>query len=292
MDMDGVDAQVIYGPVTGMRIQSEELKAACYRAYNDWAAEFSDMAPHRLCVLPYLPSQNPAIASAELQRAAGTGHRGAVLRVFELGVPLYDCAWDRLWSQVERAGLPLSFHLGGGFHSIPAGVNSWRTAAFASAAPMQLDEVLAIMVLSGALDRHPAMHLVLGESGLGWIPYLLERMDLEFDHYRHVAEDLKLSALPSEIFSRQVYATFQEDRFGLATIDSIGSGNVMWASDYPHVDSTFPHSMRTIERSFAGLSAETIESITFATAKGLYWPDAQAGSNDRPSQLTGEPKDG
>ena len=112
------------------------------------------------------------------------------------------------------------------------------------------------------------MRLVLGESGLGWVPYVLERMDKEF--HNHKVKDITLSALPSEIFRRQCYATFEDDHLGVKLIPYIGANNVMWASDYPHPDSTFPHSQKVIKEVFEGIDTETIRKVTCENAAKLY----------------------
>ncbi len=270
MDMDGVYAQVIYGPPTGIHIQEPALKAECLKVYNDWSAEFNGNASDRLCVLAYLPMHDPAAAEAELRRAAKQGHKGAVVSFFEAVKPVFEPEWDCVWSAAEELGIPLSFHLGGGFHSIKPQAGSWRIAAFAAVAQIQLDEALAAMIFCGALERRPKMKLVLGESGIGWIPYMIERMDHEFHNHVPSAKDVQIKTLPSQLFARQVYATFEEDHLGVKLLSHIGVDNVMWASDYPHPDSTFPHSQDTIKRLFKGTDAKTVKKLTCDTAAKLY----------------------
>ena len=270
MDLDGVHAQVIYGPPFGFRLSEAGFKTACLRAYNDWGAEFNGYDSNRLCLLAYLPTESPEAAAAELERVASIGHRGAVVSYFDASSRVCDPEWDHLWAAAEEVGLPLSFHLGGGMHSSKPVVGGWEFAAFAAAVPLQLDEALALMTFSGALERHPQMKLILGESGLGWIPYMLERMDLEFGKHTPSAKDYRIEMKPSEIFARQVYATFEEDRFGVRIIPEIGEDNVMWASDYPHPDSTFPRSAEEIREAFEGYDEAVIERVTYTTAAELY----------------------
>jgi len=270
MDLDGVYSQVIYGPPTGIRVPDPALKAECLKVYNDWAAEFNGSSPDRLCVLAYVPMHDPKAAEAELRRAAKTGHKGVVVSFFEAAKPVHEPEWEPLWAAAEEVGTPLSFHLGGGFHTIKPQPGSWTIEAFATVAPMQLDEALAVMVFCGALERHPRMKLVLGESGLGWIPYVIERMDMEFHRHGPSVKDVKLTAKPSELFARQCYATFEEDRLGVQLIPYIGVNNVMWASDYPHPDSTFPHSLQAIKDAFKRTDAKTVRKVTCDTAAALY----------------------
>ena len=168
----------------GSRSSDPALQVACYAAWNDWAVEeFNASAPDRLCVLAFLPSHSPEAAAAELERCAALGHRGAIIDVF--AIDLGDPAWDRLWAAAEDTGLPISFHLKGGTSpKLSYEIGKWKSAAFATVLPLQLDEPLATMVFSGALERHPGLKLVLAESGVGWLPYFLTRMDLEWRNLR------------------------------------------------------------------------------------------------------------
>lgn len=269
MDTDSIWTSVIYGS-PGLAIKSAALKAACLRAYNDWGADFNHAAPERLCVLPNLPSHSVEDAVREVQQIARSGHRGAVLNPFELPTPVFDAAWEPLWDAIEEAGLPVSFHIGGGTHSIQLIAGSWKYGAYTVVNPMQLDEPLVGMLFSGALERHPRLRLVLAESGLGWLPYIKERMDLESKTHGPTARDYRLSAKPSELFERQVYATFEEDVGGIALIPTIGVDNVMWASDYPHQDSTFPRSREALRDLFANTDPVTTQKVTGENCARLY----------------------
>jgi uncharacterized protein len=269
MDRDGIAASVIYGPsLFGLPIADQELKAACLRAYNDWADEFNANDRRRLCVLPVLPTHAPDAAIAELERVARLGHRGAILSPFEFRVS--DPAWDRLWAVAAETRLPISFHIGHGTSTVKVAYMSWEMAAFAAVAPMQLDEPLAMMVFSGALERHPDMRLVLAECGIGWVPYFVARMDQAGAKHLPKATDYQLKAKPSEIFRRQVYATFEEEPFGPQLIPILGPDNFMWASDYPHPDSTFPRSAAAIAEAFAGLDDSIVRKVTAENCAQLY----------------------
>ena len=117
MNRDGIYASVIYGPsLFGLPIADQELKAACLRAYGDWADEFNSYDRDRLCVLPVLPTHSPAAAVAELERVAALGHRGAIISPFEFRVG--DPEWELLWAAAEETGLPISFHIGSGTSSV------------------------------------------------------------------------------------------------------------------------------------------------------------------------------
>jgi predicted TIM-barrel fold metal-dependent hydrolase len=135
---------------------------------------------------------------------------------------------------------------------------------------MQLDEPLAMMIYSGVLERRPALRLVLAESGIGWLPYFVHRMDAAAEKHVPKAQDYQIKAKPSEIFRRQVYATFEEEPLGPELLPLLGPDNFMWASDYPHPDSTFPRSREAIAENFAGLGDETVRRVTSENCARLY----------------------
>ncbi len=270
MDRDGLAASVIYGPLSlGFRVDDPELQVACYAAWNDWAIEeFNAVAPDRLCVLGFLPGHSPEAAAAELERCAALGHRGAIIGAFD--VDLGDPSWDRLWAAAAETTLPISFHIKGGTSSgLSYRIGKWQSAAYASVLPLQLDEPLAIMLFGGALERHPGCTLVLAESGVGWLPYFLARVDLEWEALRDKIDDAP-SVPPSELFRRQVIATFEEEPLAAQLIPMLGADSCMWASDYPHTDSTFPHSRRAIDETLRTLPAPDLEKIIATNCARLY----------------------
>lgn len=247
MDKDGVYCSVIYGPPGGIQFPDRAMTDACLASYNDWALEFNSADPNRLLTLALIPGHHPDMAKAELLRVAKSGHKGVVIDLFETTVgPLFYKPWEDFWAAANDAGIPIHFHLGGGQHSLKRTAGSWTMPAFVAIIPLQMDECLPGMIMSGILERYPRVKVVLGESGLGWIPYVLERMDFEHKNYFERIKDYRIKELPSYYWKRQMFATYEEDNFGLQHIDAIGVENVMWASDYPHGDTTWPHSQNHI----------------------------------------------
>jgi predicted TIM-barrel fold metal-dependent hydrolase len=125
------------------------------------------------------------------------------------------------------------------------------------------------MVFSGALERHPGLRLVLAEIGLGWLPYFLWRMDNEWRLLRDKL-DYAPSIAPSDLFHRQVTAAFEDDAFAGTAIPLIGADSCMWASDYPHTDSTFPHSHEAVAEMFGTLAEDDVRKITATNCARLY----------------------
>ena len=174
MDRDGVECQVMYGGlISGFQLEEPELNTVSLRAYNEWIAEFCSASPERLIGLGFLPVHGVETAVAELHHCARLGLKGVQFQAFDATRRVWDEAWEPLWSAAEETGLPISFHQGAGFWStgrtnIPPGrgVDLIRITVVAA----QLDEVLASLVLSGVLERHPKFRAVLGESSLGLDP--------------------------------------------------------------------------------------------------------------------------
>jgi predicted TIM-barrel fold metal-dependent hydrolase len=269
MDRDGLAASVVYGPLAiGLPIEDPALQAACFAAWNDWAAdEFNAVAPERLTTLPFLPSTAAQVAADELERCAAKGHRGAIIDVFDMD--LGDPAWDRLWNVAQDTGLPISVHIkGGSWSGLSYQIGKWQAAAFATIMPLQLDEILATLIFSGILERHPGLQIVMAESGVSWLPFFLARADMEWNALKSKL-DYAPALSPSELFARQVYATFEEE-FYPEQIPVLGADRCMWASDYPHTDSTFPESRRVIDDTLGVLSEDDRRKVTATNCAELY----------------------
>lgn len=276
MDRDGVECQVMYGGlIAGFQLEEPELNAVSMRAYNEWIAEFCGASPERLIGLGFVPVHDVDSAVQELYNCAKLGLKGVQFQAFDAKRRIWDLGWEPLWSAAEETGIPISFHQGGGLWSdvgidIPPGrgVELMHITVVAA----QLDEVLAALVLSGVLERHPKFRAVLGESSLGWIPYILEKMDQEYDMRPRLrpSDTSKLKLKPSEYFQRQMYATFQEDHVGLKLLKELGEDTVLWASDYPHGDSVWPDSHQIVDRDMAGMDESVVRKLTRDNARKLY----------------------
>ncbi len=276
MDLDGVAAQVVYPPLHQLQIANPELRTQCIQAFNDWAAEFNSVNPDRLCLLAQLPTHDPQAAAREVERIARAGHRGILYSFFTAQPKMFDPAWEPVWAAAGEARLSIAIHLGGGAHSLDpdrggGGRQSWQARAYAATSPMQLDEVLTGVLLSGILERHPQLRFIMGESGIGWVPYMLWRIDRMYDQFSKRPEMGNMLAMkPTEYFRRQVYVTFEEDPIGVPMIPAIGADNVMWASDYPHPDGTFPHSREFVAEAFRELPEPIVRKVVCENAAQLY----------------------
>ena len=271
MERDEIYASLVYGPFAlfAPNVEDAALKKIVLQGWNDWAAEeFNAYMPDRLSAFPFLPLGSPEEASEELERCARLGHRGAIVNPSEM--ELRDPAWDRLWQTATDVDLPLSFHIGGGASVVRPKIGTWEFAAFGAVVPMQIDEPLAIMIYSGALERNPGLKLVLAESGVGWLPYFVHRLDAIFEKHCAPNPEYSIKTRPTELFERQVWATFEEEPLGPDLIPLLNPDNFMWACDYPHPDSTWPESRKAIEHSLSTLGPEAVRKVTSDNCRKLY----------------------
>ena len=280
MDRDGIDATVMYGPIVPLLIQDPELRRVCYQAYNEWLAEFCASAPDRLVGAGLIPIDDPKTAADEVRHLRTIGLRTGMFLAARVELPLWDEAWEPLWEAAAEAALPIGFHLGGGLRTVafsgPKATHAGNMGVRVACSTLQMDEPLAAVIFSGALERHPRLRIVLAETGIGWLPYMLERMDdtyrkfLDAEAYWRGHGGLRLTMAPSAYFRRQVWATFQTDHAGLRLVDVLGEDRVMWASDYPHADSTWPDSQQAIAQNFKDVPAASRRRILCDNARELY----------------------
>ena len=284
MDRDRVWAHVVFGPVTSIKTRDEAFMQACYAAYNDWLYEdFCSAAPDRLIGVAMLPPY-PEAALAELKRlAARGGCRQANLQIAVAEPRLEDPRWEPLFDLLEQSGIVLSFHVtvfpkaGDAFDKYKGSPGA--TFLHAKMFIEQFLDPFVDLFAWGILERHPKLKIVIAESGVGWVPWVVEELD-----YRHwrlweckefwddkggIPHKLK----PSEVFKRQVYGTFQQSPTAMRLLEFWGPGNLLWASDYPHPDSIWPHSVRTIGETMGHLEPEVVRGLVGGNAAKLYGLD-------------------
>ncbi len=272
-DRDGVQAEVLYGILgASLRIGDPEAAAEMMRIYNEWLAGFCATHPERYAGLACIPSHDMDGAVSEIERVAARG----VVRGIEVAIhwdmePLYHPRWNPLWARAEETGLPVHFHTVGtrppDMEGLPPLQQRQAFAVHISGFQMGMARTLMEVILGGVLEAHPGLRLVFGESGIGWIPYVLEHMDLEWEEQ---FRDLTLTMKPSRYWRRQCYATYQSDPVGIRLLDLLGEENVMWGSDFPHPDGVWPDSLELIGRELGGVPERTRHRIVCENAGRLY----------------------
>ncbi len=284
-DIDGVCAEVLYTSL-GMplfALSDGELQHHCFKVYNDWLAEFCAYNPQRLIGIALISLVDVGLAVAELERCARAGLRGAMIWGFAPEGRPYSCKeYEPFWAAAQDLGLPVSLHVitaGGTGPSLGAhkyisqsekdapGIGTIGGYMFMTA---DVQQSLLVIVLSGVLERFPRLKLVSAENDTGWLPHFMYRLDHAYDKYGKVSGIRSFQLKPSDYLRRQLWATFQDDPTGTVSYQFFGTDRYMWASDFPHTDSTWPHSQEVIRRDFAGVPEEVTRKIVCDNAAKLY----------------------
>ncbi|MFQ5514292.1 MAG: amidohydrolase family protein [Myxococcota bacterium] len=245
MDTEGVDLAVLYPSLAFFfpELPDPELHAALCRAYNDWLADHCRHAPERLIGIALLPLDDVAASIQELERATSRlGFRGAFFRPNPYaGRVIQDPAYDPFWDCARSLGVPITVHEGISDSLPTLGRERTPNPAFQHLMSHPFEQMAACagLILGGVLERFPDLSFVFLESGCGWLPYWLERMDGHWKTWGWHLPEIKRP--PSELFKRQCFVSMDTDDAGARfTLESVGDENLVWASDYPHLDATFP----------------------------------------------------
>ena len=268
MDRDGIAAELIYASV-GMGIcmhRDAEYKNACMWAYNRWLADMCADAPDRVYGMAQTAVLDIDSAIADFQLAKDMGMVGMMMP----GDPVhpegeqrdYDHPdYDALWECASDLQLPIAFHIltsrAGSLYAETRGhpLNNFLGIIRA------IQDVVGLMTLGGVFERHPGLKLVVAESDAGWLPHYMYRMD----HAARINAEggiLKgLTKLPSDYIRSNVYATFQDDETAYHTLHQFPVEHLLWASDFPHTDSTWPKSRELIGEQAAHLDEAQHQAI-------------------------------
>jgi predicted TIM-barrel fold metal-dependent hydrolase len=288
MDEMGIWAMVMYPNVGGfgaqdfLKLDDPELMLTCVQIYNDWQTEWASTDSRRLLPIISIPFWDVAAAAKEVRRCAALGHRGILFtgEPQSFGQPLLgDPHWNPLWEVAVELDLPISFHIGSG--EMPGSIVKTRIAAYGRAATyttiaidllLQNGRQISDLIMSGVLARYPTIKFVSVESGIGWIPFVLEAMDYQF-HGNNVREERpEFDLLPSEYFARNVYACCSFEQTALRRlIDEIGADNVMFETDFPHPTSLYGEEVHArIEGGLSDCDESVRRKILWENAQKLY----------------------
>jgi len=259
MELEGVDAEICF-PSLGLwlyALDSADAEAASARLYNDWNNEFLGSNPTRFVRCGMLPVLDFSNTVAELEYLASKGFTAAMLpAVSPPNLPKYnDPSWDVVFAKGAALGIVFVMHTGTGLETVV--IERGPGAGIINYTNQMTDAQQSVMYLvaGGVLDRNPGAKVAFIESGASWLVALAERMDeVEEAHANFVHP--KLSRRCSQIIDDQVWASFQHDRACItaAAAGLPGAKNVMWGSDYPHAEGTFPISRRLVDDLFEGLN--------------------------------------
>lgn len=258
MDAEGLDHAVCFPSlylVSG-DITDGKIAAASARAYNNWMADFVSVDPARLYGIAVCPLQDVDAAVAEVERVAGLGLSGITFRPERYhGLELHSEDMDRVWSAAEHADLTVAIH--GSFGSkMPSFARTrYSNQFFVHMVCHPFEQMACVMevVASGLLDRHPGLRVGFFESGLGWLPYWLDRLDEHKESMGHLVPTLERD--PTEIWSEQCFVTMEAgEGEALAQLAELGLAHtVVWGSDYPHYDCTYPGALAELDETLGQL---------------------------------------
>ena len=294
MDKHGIRSQVLYPNLVGFfgamfATRDPAFGIDVYRAYNDFQTDFSSVAPDRLIPLANLPFWDLDASVAELERCHGMGHKGLNFgfRFEQIGLPrLRDMHWDPILRRAEEMGWSVNFHVG--FSGNPADDpalqfdvdhSDFDRVKFAAALFAGNMQCIAELIMSGLCKRYPTLKFVSVESGIGFIPYLIEALDWQFVNqnlHRTHPDWLR----PSEYFRRQIYGCFWFEQ-DVARLADLYPDNFMFESDYPHPTSLTPADdlefvlgpRETIIANLATLPDDLLRKVVHDNAARVYGLD-------------------
>jgi len=275
LDGEGIWGELVF-PSLGMwnaSIRDPGLLREGVAAANDWSLKEIQNASPRFVVTAQLPMRVVDDAVAELHRVAALGAKAVFLPTTPPTDEDYNRdSWEPLWAAAEEAGTVVAFHIGtdpvdlargdlvGVSYRGPGGavLNHTETTFSGQRAVMKL-------VASGALDRHPRLRVLVSEGGASWVPFLGDRMNESYRQHAIMVQP-KLSRSPKEILYDQVYASFQHDESAVSALTANGYQNLMWGSDYPHLEGTYGHTQETLHELFD----EVDDAATYRVTVGAF----------------------
>jgi predicted TIM-barrel fold metal-dependent hydrolase len=253
---DGVWGSVLFPSIGVLLYQEHDPRAlaAFARAFNEWIAEFSAAVPDRLKGMAILNAEDGAGAVRELEHARALGLAGAVISVAPLPGHGYEQpSYEPLWEAAAGLGMPLNLHIATNRDGTETG--SLYTEVGVTNCDGAVRDALARMIFSGVFERHPTLRIGAVEFEAGWVAHFLERMDYTYAQREHQDGWIRFGdgTVPSDHFRRNVSVSFQEDPVGVHTRHLIGIDCLLWGSDYPHTESTFPRSTEILDDVLKGV---------------------------------------
>jgi predicted TIM-barrel fold metal-dependent hydrolase len=269
-DVDGVSAEVLY-PTVGMMLCNHpdfDYKHACFDAYNGWIAEYCAAHPDRLIGVGQTAMRSVEEGIEDLREIKALGLRGVMMPGNPAVADYDDPIYAPFYEAAVDLGLPLSFHiLTSSGDSLKA--RGPRLNGFLSII-RGCQDIMGLFVFSGVFERFPELKIICVEADAGWVPHFMYRMDHAYDRHRYWLPAGTLSKRPSEYFAENVYVTFQDDWVAFQTTHLCNPRRLMWASDFPHSDSTWPRSREVIREQTQQLPEQERRWILHDNVAELY----------------------
>jgi predicted TIM-barrel fold metal-dependent hydrolase len=276
MDVNWVEASLSFPTFprfcgqTFLEAKDRELALACVVAYNDWMVEeWCGDSDGRLIPLPIIPLWDADLAAAEIRRNAARGAHAVCFSEIppNLGLPsVHTGYWDPFFAACAETQTVVCMHIGSS-SKMPATSADAPAAVQATLSFGNAMGSLADFLFSGVLVRFPDLRIAYSEGQIGWIPYILERADDVWVEHRAWGgvRDI-VPEPPSTYYYRQVFGCFFRDHHGIVSLDAVGEDNTTFETDYPHTDSTWPHTKEVAEKMFTGLDDSVIYKLVRGNA--------------------------
>ena len=278
MDLDGVHASLCFpqfpkfAGTLFLKSEDMELARLCSAAWNDFLLdEWCATAPDRFIPLAILPFWDVEASVKEIQRVAAKGARAISFpeNMVTLDLPSFHTDhWDPLFAAAAEADMPLCLHFGTS-GKVPSTAPEAPMAVFISLMSCNSMYAVADLAFSPVFHRHPNLKIAFSEGGVGWIPYLLERMDATWEKHRFY-QNVNQEVRPSELFRKHIWGCFIVDQHGLSSRDSIGIDRMLWECDYPHSDSHWPNSRKVASEQFLDVPDDEVRQIVEGNARELF----------------------
>ncbi len=274
MKIDGVSGEVLY-PSQGLfyfGIEDSDLTSAVFRTYNDWLSEFCSTNPQRLKGIAMINLDDVQEGIAELERAAGLGLVGAMICEYPAEERrYYSPEYEPFWAAAEQLRMPLSLHTATKRYQSNFATGAISDATGRANKVFWPSASMCDMIFSGVFERYPGLNIVIVEFEIAWAAHLLGTMDYTY-HERHEEATYRYrdGKMPSDFFRENVFISFQEDGIGIRLRDVIGVDCMMWGSDYPHSEATFPRSREIINEILEGVAKDDRAKIIGGNVARLY----------------------
>jgi len=295
-DIDGISGEILYtffgGADTYRGIRDQQAYLATVHAWNEFLAEeYCPVAPHRLIGMGMIPGSNVDDALAELEYCARMGLKGVALSRYPSGKEFPTPEDDRFWAAALEIDMPLTAHVAlagsrDGHPPFPLAFDVQETSGgvdpfskFTQYSVRGAGNAIQ-MIFDGLFDRFPALHFYFAETMVGWLPHFLEALDDQYDRHIHWADRLlgvrKLDRHPSEYVREHFWWGFMHNPVGVRMRHEIGVTHMMWSTDFPHAESDWPESQKTIEVNFVGVPDDERERMLSGNVRDFFHLDAAA----------------